>query len=131
MKQVERGGLVGWLEAPMLVLAFVGLVRLVAELVRGESLLFSVLGTIIWIIFILDFGAKLILAPDKAGYLKRHWLTAVSLLILASRLFRVFRACRPLNLARTARSSRLVRVISSLNRGMKAQGASLTRRGFG
>ncbi|MFO7715738.1 hypothetical protein, partial [Desulfosarcina sp.] len=41
-----------WLETPMLFLAFVWLVLLVVELVRGESLLFDVLGTIIWVIFI-------------------------------------------------------------------------------
>ena len=120
-----------WLEAPMLVLAFVWLVLLVVELVRGENLLFSVLGTVIWIIFILDFGAKLILAPAKIEYFRRNWLTAVSLLIPALRLFRIFRAFRLLRLARTGRSLRLVRVVSSLNRGMKALGASLSRRGFG
>ncbi len=120
-----------WLEAPMLVLAFVWLVLLVVELVRGESPLFNVLGTIIWVIFILDFAAKLILAPAKIDYLKRNWLTAVSLLIPALRLFRAFRAFRLLRLARTGRSLRLVRVVSSLNRGMKALGASLSRRGFG
>jgi voltage-gated potassium channel len=120
-----------WLEAPMLVLAFVWLVLLVVELVRGESPLFDVLGTIIWIVFILDYGVALVLAPERGAYLKRNWLTAVSLLIPALRLFRVSRAVRLLRLARTGRGLRLVRVVSSLNRGMKALGASLSRRGFG
>lgn len=120
-----------WLETPMLVLAFVWLVLLVVELLRGESLLFNFLGTIIWVIFILDFAVKLILAPDKAVYLKRNWLTAISLLIPALRIFRAFRTFRLLRLARTGRGLRLVRVVSSLNRGMKALGASLSRRGFG
>jgi voltage-gated potassium channel len=121
----------GWLETPMLVLAFVWLVLLVVELIRGESLLFSFLGTIIWVIFIVDYAVKLVLAPDKVDYLKSSWLTAISLLIPALRLFRVFRAFRLLRLARTGRGLRLVRVVSSLNRGMKALGASLGRRGFG
>lgn len=121
----------GWLEAPMLVLAFVWLVLLVVELTRGESQLFYVLGTAIWIVFILDFAVKLVLAPDKFEYLKGNWLTAISLVIPALRLFRVFRALRLLRLARTGRGLRLVRVVSSLNRGMKALGASLSRRGFG
>lgn len=120
-----------WLETPMLVLAFVWLVLLVVELLRGESLLFNFLGTIIWVVFILDFAVKLILAPDKAVYLKRNWLTAISLLIPALRIFRAFRTFRLLRLARTGRGLRLVRVVSSLNRGMKALGASLSRRGFG
>jgi len=121
----------GWLETPMLVLAFVWLALLVVELIQGESRLFNILGTIIWVIFIIDFAVKLILAPDKVIYLKRNWLTAISLLIPALRIFRIFRAFRLLRLASTGRGLRLVRVVSSLNRGMKALGASLSRRGFG
>lgn len=120
-----------WLETPMLVLAFVWLVLLIMELIQGENLLFFSLGTIIWIVFILDFAVKLVLAPDKLAYFKRNWLTAISLLVPALRVFRAFRAFRLLGLARTARGLRLVRVVSSLNRGMKALGASLSRRGFG
>jgi voltage-gated potassium channel len=119
------------LEVPMLVLAFVWLALLVAELIQGESLLFSSLGAIIWVVFILDFAVKMVLAPIKGDYLKRNWLVAISLLIPALRMFRVFRAFRLLRLARTGRGLRLVRVVSSLNRGMTALGASLGRRGFG
>jgi voltage-gated potassium channel len=121
----------GWLETPMLVLAFVWLVLLVVELMRGESLLFYFLGTIIWVVFILDFAVKLVLAPDKVVYLKGNWLTAISLLIPALRVLRVFRVFRLLRLASTWRGLRLVSVVNSLNRGMKALGASLSRRGFG
>ncbi len=121
----------GWLEIPMVVLAFVWLVLLVVELIRGESLLFYFLGTIIWVVFILDFAVKLVLAPDRVVYLKGNWLTAISLLLPALRVFRVFRAFRLLRLASTGRGLQLVRVVSSLNRGMKALGASLSRRGFG
>lgn len=120
-----------WLETPMLVLAFVWLVLLVLELIQGENLLFYSLGMVIWAIFIVDFAVKMVLAPDKGAYLKDHWLTAISLLVPALRIFRAFRAFRLLRLARTGRGLRLVRVVSSLNRGMKALGASLSRRGFG
>ena len=121
----------GWLETPMLVLAFVWLLLLVVELVQGEILLFYLLGTTIWFVFILDFGVKLILAPAKVVYLRRNWLTAISLLIPAVRLFRVYRVFLLLRLVRMGQGLRLVRVVSSLNRGMKALGASLSRRGFG
>ncbi|UAW97806.1 ion transporter [Halopseudomonas nanhaiensis] len=120
-----------WLETPMVVLAFVWLVLLVLELVQGQSSLFSVLGTTVWVIFILDFALKPVLATDRSAYLKTNWLTAVSLVIPALRMFRIFRAVRALRLATTGRGLRLFRVVSSLNRGMKALGASLSRRGFG
>lgn len=121
----------GWLETPMLVLALVWLVLLILELVQGESQLFYFLGTAIWVVFIIDFAVKLVLAPGKRAYLKRNWLTAISLLIPALRLFRVLRLLRLIRLARAGQSLRLVRVLGSLNRGMKALGASLSRRGFG
>ncbi len=121
----------GWLEMPMLILAFVWLVLLVLELIQGESLLFFSLGTIIWVVFIIDFAVKLALAPDKVVYVKGNWLTAISLLVPALRIFRVSRAFRLLRLTRAWRGLRLIRVISSLNRGMKALSASLSRRGFG
>ena len=116
------------LETPMLVLAFVWLALLVGELIWGESLMFEVLGTIIWVIFILDFAVAFVLAPHKIAYLKNNWLTALSLLVPALRLFRFSRVFR---LARMGRSLRLLRVVSSLNRSMRALGASLSRRGFG
>ncbi len=84
----------GWLETPMLVLAFAWLVLLVVELIRGESLLFDILGTTIWVVFIVDFAVKFFLAPDKVEYLKGNWLTAISLPIPALRIFRMFRLLR-------------------------------------
>ena len=120
-----------WLEIPMLALAFVWLALLIVELIWGESELFRILGTIIWIVFIADFAAEFVLAPEKRRYLRRNWLTAISLLVPALRIFRVFRVFRVLRLARASRGLRLLRVVSSMNRGMRALGASLSRRGFG
>lgn len=119
-----------WLETPMLVLAFIWLALLIAEFVWGERFAFEIIGTIIWVIFILDFTVKIFLAPDKTAYIKRNWLTAIALLVPALRIFRVFWVVRLLRVARVGRGLRLFRVVSSLNRGMRALGASLQRRGF-
>ena len=81
----------GWLETPMLILAFAWLALLIVELVWGESRVFEIIGTVIWILFILDFMVGFILAPGKATYFRRNWLTAISLLIPALRLVRIFR----------------------------------------
>jgi len=120
-----------WLETPMLVLGFAWLALLVAELIWGESLSFEIIGSIIWVVFILNFAVEIVLAPHKVTYLKSNWLPAISLLIPALRIFRVFRVFRLLRLARVGRGLRLFRVASSLNRGMRALSASLRRRGFG
>ena len=120
-----------WLETPMLVLGFVWLALLVYELIWNLSPALEFLGTIIWIIFILDFAVKFLLAPDKTDYLKTNWLTALALLVPALRVFRIFRVFRVLRATRAVLSVRLFRVLTSLNRGMKALGASFGRRGFG
>jgi voltage-gated potassium channel len=80
-----------WLETPMVFLAFVWLSLLVVELVWGESYPFRMIGTLIWIIFILNFVVEFTLAPHKTAYLKRNWLTAISLVIPALRIFRIYR----------------------------------------
>ena len=120
-----------WLELPMLILGFVWLALLVGELVWGSSRLFEGVGTVIWVLFVLDFALKFTLAPVKRRYLRHNWLTAVSLLVPALRVFRVARVVRVLRAARAARGLRLVRVVTSINRGMRALSATMSRRGFG
>lgn len=126
LEQVED-----WLETPLLILAFVWLALMVSELIWGLSPILEATGVIIWIVFIVDFLVKFVLAPDKSAYLRGHWLTAIALIVPALRIFRVVRVFRMLRLVRTTRGLRLVRVITSVNRGMRALGASLDRRGFG
>ena len=109
----------------MLVLSFLWLALLVVELAWGLNRVLWALGQAIWIVFIAEFALALSLAPDKPGYLRRNWLKALSLALPALRLFRVAR------LLRFARGIRLVRLVGSVNRGMNALGAALSRRGFG
>jgi voltage-gated potassium channel len=120
-----------WLEMPMLVLGFTWLVLLVVEFIWGLSPLLAVMSNVIWIIFIVDFLLRFVLAPRKFVYLKTNWLTAISLLVPAVRVFRLARVVRVLNLARATRGLQLVRVVSSLNRGMRALRVTMGRRGFG
>ena len=120
-----------WLEAPMALLGFIWLILLGIEFVQGLSSFLEAVGTVIWIIFALEFTVRLGLAPDKTRFVRQNWLTALALALPALRLFRFFRAVRVLRAARAARGLRLVRLLTSLNRGMKALGKSMRRRGFG
>ncbi len=130
LEQLER-----WLEVPMLVLGFAWLVLLGVELLWEsawrQNPILDVLSTAIWIVFIVDFVVELVLAPRKGDYFRRNWLTALSLILPALRVFRVVRVVRFLRATRAARGLRLVRVVGSLNRGMRALGATMSRRGFG
>lgn len=120
-----------WLEMPMLVLGFVWLALFVIELIWGLSPLLEAIGTVIWVIFILDFTIKFTIAPRKLLYLKSNWLSAIALLLPALRIFRFARFIRVLGTVRATRGIQLLRVITRTNRGMRALGASLGRRGFG
>ena len=120
-----------WLETPMVILGFVWLGLLALELTRGLNPALETLGTTIWVIFIADFFLRLAVAPEKLAYVRRNWLTAISLLVPALRVFRFARVFRVLRFGRAARGLRLFRILSSLNRGMRALGLAMGRRGFG
>ena len=113
------------LEGPMVFLGFVWLLLLVIELVWGLSRVLEYLSLAIWIIFIIDFLIKFFLAPVKLRFFKTNWLTAISLIIPALRIFRILR------LLRLFRGVRLIKIVASLNRSMKSLGATMQRRGFG
>lgn len=120
-----------WLEKPMAALGFVWLALLVLELTLGLSPALELATTAIWVVFLLEFGLRLALAPAKLAYLRRNWLTVVALALPALRVLRLARLLPVLRAARAARGVRLVRVVSSLNRGMRALGAAMGRRGAG
>lgn len=120
-----------WLERPMFFLGLAWLVLLIIELVRGIDPLLETAMTVIWVVFVVDFGLRLALAPRRFRYLRRHWLTALSLLVPAFRMFRVVRAFPILRAGRAVRGLRLFRVLAAMNRGMGALGAAMSRRGVG
>lgn len=113
------------LSLPMTVLGLVWLVLIVVEFTNGLSPLLASLSTTIWVLFVLHFLVEFAVAPRKAAYLRRNWLTAVSLVLPA------LRAVRVLRVVRVFRGARLVRVVSSANRGMRTLGRVTGRRGLG
>lgn len=116
------------LERPMIYLGIIWAILIIVQLTRGLSPLLVTLSTAIWVVFIVDFAVRMVLAPYKLAYLRRNWLTALSLFLPALRVLRLVRLLRFVSLAREAS---LVRVVGSLNRGMAALGGLLGRRGFG
>lgn len=120
-----------WLETPMIVLGFIWLALLIVELRWGLNPFVEAIGTAIWVIFILDFAIRLLIAPNKSSHLKSNWLTLIALVVPAFRILRIARVLPVVRVARAARGLRLLRVVTSLNRGMKAISATFGRRGFG
>jgi voltage-gated potassium channel len=72
---------------------------------------------------------RLLLAPHRLTFLRRRWLTALSLIVPALRIGRLFMVARAARAARAVRGVRLVRAVGSMNRGINALGKTLHRRG--
>lgn len=117
-----------WLRTPMLVLSFGWLALVVYELAVGSSKLLETLGTLIWVVFVIEFALRLALAPDRLRFIRTNWLTVIALIVPA---FRLFRAVRVLRVARALRGARLMRIVGTANRGMNALRATLKRRRLG
>ena len=115
----------------MLVLSAVWLVLLIIEFTRGLSPLLQNVNNVIWIAFVLQFLIEITIAPSRSLYLRKHWITAVSLALPALRLLRLARFARAARLARAARGLRLARLLGAINRGMRTAAAGFRRRGIG
>lgn len=116
-----------WLRVPMLALSLAWLLIVLWELARGTSAMLGTVGIAIWGVFLLEFLLRFALAPKKGVFLRRNWLTVISLLVPA---FRLLRGLRLLRAARALRGARLIRIIGTANRSMNALRATLRRRGF-
>jgi voltage-gated potassium channel len=121
--QIER-----LFERPLVILSLVWVVIAAIELTRGLNRSGEIASIAIWIIFIADFVLKFAIAPRKLAFVKKNWLSALSLVLPAVRVFRLARAFR---FARAARGLRLAKLLGSLNRGMRALRLGLARRGAG
>ena len=114
----------------LLSVAWIGL--LVVEF-AGDGLPASLEAAVwaIWAIFVADFLLEFTIAPVKTTYLKTHWLTVVSLVLPAFRVVRIASALRALRAARIVRGVGLLRLLTSINRGLASLRATAARRGVG
>jgi voltage-gated potassium channel len=123
--------LVRGLETPMLVLSAVWLVLLVVEFTRGLSPLLHTVNDVIWAAFVLQFVIEVTIAPSRTLYLRKNWITGISLALPALRLLRLARAARAARLFRAGRGLRLARLLGAVNRGMRTVAGGFRRRGIG
>lgn len=114
VERVER-----LLDGPATFLAIVFVLALAAELIltaQGEPIpaLLGWLQTAIWILFGVQFGLGILVSPNRMRYLRRHWITAASLLLPFLRVFRIVRAARAL------RAFGGVRALTAFNRAARS-----------
>jgi voltage-gated potassium channel len=118
-------------QKPMIALAFVWLGLLILDLTHGLGRMLQIASYIIWLLFILDFLLEFTIAPHKGKYLRKNWLTVVSLVLPALRVLSIFRALRILQAIRAIRTVSLLRVVTSLNRGIRATAQAIGSRSIG
>ncbi|MEO5986079.1 MAG: ion transporter [Candidatus Limnocylindria bacterium] len=119
------------LDGPTTYLALLFAALLVVEIVLTAQRIAvpAVLGWIqlaIWAVFAVHFALGITISPDRARYLRRNWLTALSLVVPFLRAFRALRAIRAL------RATNSLRVLAGFNRSARSLRGVLawTRAGY-
>lgn len=105
-----------WTEWPMAILAFAWIVLLVLKFTGYQSPYLVPATDLIWIIFIAEFGFRLILSTDRPRFVRANWLTVIALIVPALRLFQFAAVLRG---AAVLRVLSLTRIVTGLNRGMR------------
>jgi voltage-gated potassium channel len=119
-----------WLELPMFVLSIVWVLLLIIELTWGIVPGLETAVTLIWIVFVLEFAFKLVIAPERLSFLQRNWITVLALLLPALRVFRLARVLQVLRFGRAVRGLTLARVLTAFNRGLRSLKTTLGHYGF-
>ena len=82
-------------ELPLLVLAFVMIPLLLGpilwELSSAEEATFLVLEGVIWALFAVDLGVKVVIAPNRLAYIRQHWLEVLVVVVPFARPLRLAR----------------------------------------
>lgn len=104
----------------MFILAVVWFILFVIELAHGLNTTQENIVFVIWILFIVEFLIKLILAPRKLNFIRSNWITIIALIIPALRVFRIFYAIRILRSVRVINSTNIVRALTSGRRFFSA-----------
>ena len=108
------------MDKPLAILAFVWLVLIILDLILGLNPQLLMLSYIIWGIFIFDFLLGYIIAPYRIKYLKRNWITGISVILPAFGILRLFRAGRFILIGRFLRSLNTLKLLTSTRRSARA-----------
>src|SRR5579872_1046994 len=119
------------LERPMLLLSFVWFLIIITELVSGTSPLLLSLGTVLWALFVIYFGLRLAIVPNRIVFLKRNWLFVLAILVPILRFF-PFLQRLPLARALTATfGTQVIWMFASADQGLRSLRRTIGRRGTG
>ncbi len=108
-----------------LVLVLIAIIQLGGEVEPPWDRRMEALGWALWGLFLVEFAAKFVLAPNKRRYVTRRWLDVLVLLVPFLRFLRLLRVLR------VTRSFPVFRLLVFGGRGSSATLALLRRRRLG
>lgn len=111
------------LNGPITALGVIFLLVVLAQtLTPAESPLSTVLetaGWLLWAVFVVEFVARMVIAPSTGKFLRRHWWQVIFLAVPFLRFLRIVHAVR---------AARAGRIVSSAVRSSRSAGRALTSR---
>jgi voltage-gated potassium channel len=121
-------------EAPMTGLAFAMIPVLVIPLVRpvhgAVAMFFDAADDLIWVLFGVDYGVRLYLAPERRRFVRTHLVDLAVVLLPFLRPLRAVRAVRGLGQLRTLRLLQASRLAAFIGTGIGHARAIVARRGL-
>jgi voltage-gated potassium channel len=114
------------LQKPMMLLGVIWLALIVLQFVLGSKAAISDLILAIWIVFVVDFVIRFVLATKKLRFLKRNALMAVSLVLPALRVLQLGQIFAMIPSWQVP----LLQMIAGLNRSLIALQSTMERRGL-
>ncbi|MCX6125952.1 MAG: hypothetical protein NTV34_14565 [Proteobacteria bacterium] len=116
------------LELPILFLSFVWFLVLIIELVNGTNPVLHMLGSAIWLLYILYFVLRLFIGPSPLAIAKKNWLFILAILVSMLR-FTPFFQDLPLVRALTATfGMQAIWIVTSAHQGLRSVGRTMGKK---
>ncbi len=116
------------LDRPMGILGLLFLFVVLGQLLATDALLtivLGVLGWLFWLVFVVEFFARAVIAGFQRAFWKKNWWQVIFLLVPFLRFFRALQALRFLRISRVARFGG---VLTAGFRGSRSAGRLLSSR---
>jgi voltage-gated potassium channel len=119
------------IDVPMIVLSFVWLCVLIAELVSEPNRLLHVVGSILWGVFVLYFVMRLLIVSSRWLFLKKNWLFLTAILFSVLRFFPILQPFPFVRVITATFGMQVIWIFASADQGMRSIRRKLGRRGVG
>ena len=119
------------LELPIQFLSFAWFLVLITELVNGTSPILHILGSGIWILYILYFILKLIIGPSPRSIAKKNWLFILAMIVSTLRFTPFFQDLALVRVLTATFGMQAIWIVTSAHQGLRSVGRTMGKKGIG